>query len=96
MKSFTLTLATACLANLVNGQNTTSNPIVNLGYASFQGIVDSVNGVTSYYALRYAQPPVGELRFRAPQPIEGSNYYNSSVVNATAPGPMCVQSQYSV
>lgn len=40
--------------------------VVDLGYAKYQGkALDG--GVTEYLGLRYAAPPLGELRWRAPQ-----------------------------
>ncbi|EEP76640.1 conserved hypothetical protein [Uncinocarpus reesii 1704] len=38
----------------------------DLGYAKYQGVRDP-HGVTSWYGMRYAAPPIGELRFAAPQ-----------------------------
>lgn len=47
---------------------TVSASIVNLGYAQYQGSVDTVTNITSFFAIRYAAPPVGDLRWAAPQP----------------------------
>ena len=41
-------------------------PVVSLDYATFKGI--STNGVDSFLGIPYAQPPVGDLRFRRPKP----------------------------
>ena len=41
------------------------DPLVNLSYASYKGTALS-NGVTQWLGLRYAAPPLGNLRFRAP------------------------------
>ena len=58
-------------------------PIVNLGYAQYQGAVDTTTNIASFLGLRYAAAPLGtqhfstynssdcplgDLRFRAPQP----------------------------
>ncbi|KAG1888838.1 Alpha/Beta hydrolase protein [Suillus subluteus] len=43
-------------------------PIVNLGYAQYQGSVDTATNITSFLGIRYAAPPVGDLRWAAPQP----------------------------
>ncbi|KAF2157482.1 alpha/beta-hydrolase, partial [Myriangium duriaei CBS 260.36] len=70
----------------------TASPVVDLGYAKFKGKVDSTWGTTTYYGLRYASPPTGQWRFRAPQPIESSTYYNkSTVVDATTQSYQCIQ-----
>ncbi|KAG1888833.1 Alpha/Beta hydrolase protein [Suillus subluteus] len=47
---------------------TVSTPIVNLAYAQYQGSVDTATNITSFLGIRYAAPPVGDLRWAAPQP----------------------------
>ncbi|KAG1843467.1 Alpha/Beta hydrolase protein [Suillus subalutaceus] len=47
---------------------TVSAPIINLGYAQYQGSVDTTTNITSFLGIRYAAPPVGDLRWAAPQP----------------------------
>ena len=41
-------------------------PIVDLGYAKYQG-TSSPAGIKQWLGMRYAAPPVGDLRFAAPQ-----------------------------
>ncbi|KAJ7692098.1 Alpha/Beta hydrolase protein [Mycena rosella] len=43
-------------------------PIVDLGYAQYQGTVDTSTNITTFLGIRYAAAPIDELRFRAPQP----------------------------
>ncbi|KAF4580259.1 hypothetical protein EYR40_003193 [Pleurotus pulmonarius] len=50
-------------------------PVVNLGFAAFAGNDTSPAGqphssVTFFGNIPYAQPPVGNLRFRAPRPLD--------------------------
>jgi hypothetical protein len=45
------------------------SPIIDLGYSKYRG-VRLPGGVDQYLWMRYAQPPVGELRFRAPREPE--------------------------
>ncbi|KAH7903515.1 Carboxylesterase family-domain-containing protein, partial [Hygrophoropsis aurantiaca] len=45
-----------------------SAPIVDLGYAQYQGALDTTTNITSFLSIRYAAPPLGDLRFQAPQP----------------------------
>ncbi|KIJ61015.1 hypothetical protein HYDPIDRAFT_177203 [Hydnomerulius pinastri MD-312] len=44
-----------------------SAPIVNLGYAQYQGAIDATSNTTSFLGIRFASPPVGNLRWAAPQ-----------------------------
>ncbi|KAJ7692062.1 Alpha/Beta hydrolase protein [Mycena rosella] len=44
-----------------------SAPIVDLGYTQYQGTVSATN-ISNFLAIRYAAAPLGDLRFRAPQP----------------------------
>lgn len=43
-----------------------SSPIVDLGYAQYEGTALD-NGVNQFLGIRYAAPPLGDLRFRAPE-----------------------------
>lgn len=45
----------------------------------------TANGITSYLGIRYAQPPVGGLRWRPPQPAA----HWTTAFQATIPGNIC-------
>ncbi|TFK27826.1 alpha/beta-hydrolase [Coprinopsis marcescibilis] len=47
---------------------TFSLPTVNLGYASYQGLVNPETQNTEFLGIRYAAAPTGNLRWRKPQP----------------------------
>ncbi|KAL9094046.1 MAG: hypothetical protein Q9165_003716 [Trypethelium subeluteriae] len=51
-----------------------------------------MNSVDYWFGIRYAQAPVGDLRWRAPQNIEAkNNYSNTQAIDASQVGPECVQ-----
>jgi para-nitrobenzyl esterase len=60
-------------------------PIVDTAYGRVRGVDDGT--VKSWRGIRYAAPPVGELRWRAPQPPERW----TDVADATRVGPVCPQ-----
>ncbi|KAF8168644.1 Alpha/Beta hydrolase protein [Mycena galopus ATCC 62051] len=43
------------------------SPIIDLGYAQYQGAVSAAN-ISHFLGIRYAAAPLGDLRFRGPQP----------------------------
>lgn len=45
------------------------NRIIDLGYSKYEGVLDATKspGITSWRGIRFAAPPLGKLRFRAPQ-----------------------------
>ncbi|KAK3722785.1 hypothetical protein LTR37_002357 [Vermiconidia calcicola] len=62
------------------------SPVVHLNYTSYRG-TSLPNGVTQWLGVRYAAPPVGELRFRPPQSPES---LDGDVVDADTFGPYCL------
>lgn len=61
------------------------NPIVETTYGPIRGVDDGT--VTSWRGVRYAAPPIGELRWRAPQPPATWK----DVADATRVGPASPQ-----
>lgn len=58
-----------------------SRPTVDLGYATYQG-VRLAEGVDQFLGMRYAQAPLDDLRFRAPQdPLPESGVQDASGVS---------------
>lgn len=47
-------------------KSTPLHPIVDLGYAKYQG--SNSSGVSQWLGMRYAAVPTGQLRFAAPEP----------------------------
>ncbi|OJJ75773.1 hypothetical protein ASPBRDRAFT_203505 [Aspergillus brasiliensis CBS 101740] len=66
----------------VNGDG---SPQVDLGYARYRG-VRLPAGVDEYLGMRYAAPPLGQQRFRAP----GDPSSTSSIQDAFEFGPTCI------
>lgn len=74
--------------------NSSSGPIVNLGYAQYRGNTTLRSNFSTdvFYGIRFAQAPVAELRWQPPQNIEAHNDYNpSEIIDAQTPSPSCVQ-----
>ncbi|KAJ0426179.1 Alpha/Beta hydrolase protein [Aspergillus carlsbadensis] len=66
-------------------------PIVDLGYARYQGYHDSASGLNVWKGIRYAAPPVGKLRWQRPQAIQPQGR-PSEVIPAVDQPPLCPQS----
>ncbi|KAL1751678.1 Alpha/Beta hydrolase protein [Schizophyllum commune] len=67
-------------------------PIVDLGYAAYEGSFDPVSNVTQFLGVRYAAPPTGENRWRPPQPP----LHEEGILKATEPAPTCLQGLWGV
>lgn len=61
---------------------------VDLGYQVYRGVLNSTTGIKTWSGIRFAAPPVGALRWQAPQPPESNR---SAVADATAYGSTCIQ-----
>jgi para-nitrobenzyl esterase len=66
LRIFTLLILSVSFAY---AQNTAYVPAIKTANGIVQGEVDS-NGVASFKGIPYAKPPVGELRWKAPQPAD--------------------------
>ena len=55
-------------------------PVVDVGYTRYRG-TELSNGITQWLGMRYAAPPLGNLRFRAPaDPPVNSTTQNANKV----------------
>jgi len=53
---------------------------VDLGYSKYTGALGKT-GITQWFGIRYAQAPVGDLRFRAPvAPLTDGKTYVANTV----------------
>ncbi|PWY84293.1 EstA precursor [Aspergillus eucalypticola CBS 122712] len=73
------------VCGLPTATNHSGQPVVDLDYAKYQG-VRLEGGVDEFLGMRYASPPIGELRFRAPRDPSASQTLQS----ATEYGPICI------
>ncbi|KAH7062714.1 carboxylesterase [Paraphoma chrysanthemicola] len=65
-----------------------SGPTVHLGYASYQGVYNATTGLNVWKGIRYAHPPTGAYRWRAPSPPTVSW---TGILDANSPGSACPQ-----
>ncbi|RYO89775.1 hypothetical protein DL766_002638 [Monosporascus sp. MC13-8B] len=65
--------------------------IVHGDGVDYLGVQNTTSGINTFWAIRYAQPPVQDLRWREPVPWQPLPTYNRTLVNATVPGPACIQ-----
>lgn len=78
-------LSAACLA--------AADAVVDLGYAKYRGNI-SYPDTVAFLGLPYAEPPVGDLRWRAPVQLNTARVSREArvqVVNATAFPDFCIQ-----
>lgn len=75
-------VAAASVFSVVRAVNT----VVDVGYAQYKGaVVDAKLGVSAWKGIQYAAPPVGILRFAAPQDPVAKGLINATRVGATCP-----------
>lgn len=93
MKAFAIAIAApvALLAGGVGGTPTRpAGPTVDLDYEVHRGSLNKTTKQYSFSNIRYAAPPTGESRFRAPQPPAQNRY----VVQNKRPEPICPQAYW--
>ncbi|KAL4910253.1 hypothetical protein BDW74DRAFT_173710 [Aspergillus multicolor] len=76
------------LTTFLASVNAYSDPLVDLGYGSFQGKYDETYNISYFRKIPFAAPPTGENRFRAPQPPLP---INDGVYNTDQSFDMCPQ-----
>lgn len=87
MRGIFLTLA------IIGVQAAAAGTVVDLGYAKYRGNLSLTNTV-AFLGLPYAEPPLGQQRFRAPVPLDISRVARSSygsIIDAVSYPVFCVQ-----
>jgi len=72
-------------------QSTNSNASalqVDLGYSTYEGFFNEASGVNEWRGIRYAAPPIGNLRWQAPQT---PTFNRSSIIPASGIPYQCPQ-----
>ena len=77
------------LAGAAFAQPAIDRPVVQLADGALSGKI--ADGVVSFKGVPFAAPPVGDLRWREPAPVQAS----SGVRDAVAFGPPCAQGAFS-
>jgi para-nitrobenzyl esterase len=68
MKRLTVSASLLAIVTVVGLIHAAGNPIARTDAGTLSGVTDSL-GVTSYKGIPFGAPPVGNLRWQAPQPV---------------------------
>ncbi|KAL0956172.1 hypothetical protein HGRIS_002332 [Hohenbuehelia grisea] len=63
-----LTVVAAFAHVQASSPSSTAVPVVDLGYAKYQGTYNVTTNTANYLGIRFAAPPIGSLRWQRPQP----------------------------
>lgn len=77
--------------NSCSQQSNGSSTTVDLGYEVYEGALNPATNINEYLGIRFAAPPLGALRWQAPQP---PTYNRSQTIMAHAFAPQCPQSAF--
>ena len=84
---FSLMLIGLCIAITTNAQNNNSFAVqTTVENGVIEGNYDTKTGIQKYLGVPFAKPPVGELRWKAPQPL--SNWTGVKETKKFGPRPM--------
>ena len=88
MKNLQILIFTLILSSTYSpAQETNSFPVqVKIENGTIEGNYDTHNGIQRYFGIPFAKPPVGELRWKAPQPLD--NWGAIKETKSFGPRPM--------
>lgn len=89
LKKLASLAACAVLVQCSPVSDSTSGPVVDVGYARYRGAV-SYNDTAAYLGVPYAQSPTGARRFRAPVALN-TKKTSSAIVDASDYPEPCIQ-----
>ncbi|WWC65908.1 uncharacterized protein I303_108530 [Kwoniella dejecticola CBS 10117] len=97
MKSSLNVLSVLLAIDSVLGWTSPLGPVVDLGYAVYLGN-DTLPDVTFFGGIPYMQPPLGDLRWRAPVQLDESPKSDDQkyIEDARNFGPICIQQPATV
>ena len=67
-----------------------TSPSITISAGTLKGgHCSNLSSAVYYKSVPYARPPIGDLRFKAPQPY--TDKYPNGCLDATEPAPACIQ-----
>ncbi len=71
MRIYKIILAVFLVSGLAQGQSNNAFPVqVNVENGIIEGNYDTHTGIQTFFGVPFAKPPIGDLRWKAPQPLE--------------------------
>jgi len=87
IKAMAITLIAAALGNPLAAQKKDGFPVqAKTANGAIEGLYDTRSGLQLFFGVPFAKPPVGNLRWKAPQPLD--NWQGVRSTKAFAPRPV--------
>ena len=85
-KKILFVLVLAFAFHFSNAQNNAFSVQTRISNGIIEGNYDTKSGIQTYFGVPFAKPPVGNLRWKAPQPLE--NWVGVKQTKKFGPRPM--------